>query len=196
MVSGEDDFQTDTVVRLLDRVRRGDASASKELLPVIYEELRAIAQSVFRRQDAGHTLQPTVLVHDAFVRLVQSDQEMEGSRHFYAIAAKAMRQILTDHARSRKAQKRGGDWARVTISERAVSGGTFGDVDVLDLEEAMEELTKMNPRHAELVELRFYGGLTIEEAADELGVSRQTAVNDWTMARAWLRKELTRGGGA
>ncbi|MEZ6197458.1 MAG: sigma-70 family RNA polymerase sigma factor [Planctomycetota bacterium] len=183
----------DTVVQLLDRVRRGDASASSELLPLIYEELRGLAQSIFRAQNPGHTLQPTVLVHDAFVRLVQSDVQLEGSRHFYAVAAKAMRQILTDHARARHAQKRGGEWARVTISDRAVSGGEFGDVDVLDLEEAMEDLARLNPRHAQLVELRFYGGLTIEEAAEELGVSRQTAVNDWTMARAWLRRELSRG---
>jgi RNA polymerase sigma factor (TIGR02999 family) len=195
-MEGESPGQSDTVVRLLDRVRSGDASASRELLPVIYEELRVIAQSVFRKQDAGHTLQPTVLVHDAFVRLVQSDLDLDNSRHFYAVAAKAMRQILTDHARARHAQKRGGDWARVTITDKAMSGGTFGDMDVLDLEEALEALAAMNPRHAQLVELRFYGGLSIEEAAEELQVSRQTAVNDWTMARAWLRKELTRGGEA
>ncbi|MEE9393290.1 MAG: sigma-70 family RNA polymerase sigma factor [Planctomycetota bacterium] len=185
------DDKNDTVIQLLARARAGDAEASSELLPVIYDELRSLAGGIFRSQNPGHTLQPTVLVHDAFVRLVDSDVELNGARHFYALAAKAMRQILTDHARKKQAQKRGGEWDKVTISDQSALG-TSDEVDILVLEEALEDLAKLNPRHAQLVELRFFGGLTIDEAAEELGVSRQTAVNDWTVARSWLKKEMCR----
>lgn len=180
----------DAILRLLRDARGGDAGAAGRLMDMIYEELRRLARAVFRDQKSNHTLQPTTLIHDAFVRLVQSDKELSSRRHFFALAAKAMRQILTDHARRKGALKRPGERDRVSMSDPSLVS-IQDSLDVVALDEALKDLAALNERHARLVELRFFGGLTIEEAAEELEVSRQTAVNDWTTARAWLRAQLS-----
>ena len=176
---------------LLQRLRAGDADAGRELLPVLYEELKRIAAHQFRGQAVGHTLQPTILVHEAFLRLVgHSASEWKDRRHFFAVAATAMRQTLIDRARSRKALKRGGpEKERVTLSGiPAPDGG----IDLIVLDDLLTRLAALDERQARLVELRFFAGLTEEEAAETLGVSLRTVQKDWRKARAWLLAELER----
>lgn len=178
------------VTLLLRESRAGDAGALARLLPAVYDELRRLAASYLRRERAGHTLQPTALAHEAWIRLVDATRvEWRDRAQFLAIAARSMRQILVDHARTRDAIKRGGAHDRVTLSR--VEGFTPGpDLDVLALEEALEALEALDPRKARIVELRFYGGLTAKEAASALGVSETTVENEWRFARAWLANRL------
>jgi RNA polymerase sigma factor (TIGR02999 family) len=155
----------------------------------VYDELHAIAQHMFRRQHGSHTLQATALVNEAWLRMAGRGR-FEGRSHFLGVAAKAMRHVLVDHARRGAAEKRGGDAQRVTL---ATSDGAEIDstpTDVLDLERALEKLEREEPRQARVVELRFYGGLTIQEIAAELGVSHMTVSTDWRKARSWLAREL------
>jgi RNA polymerase sigma factor (TIGR02999 family) len=181
------------VTKILDRLDGPDGPAAQELLPLVYEELRRLARAYFDRQGAAHTLQPTALVHEAFMRLADDrGADWSGRDHFFAVAAMAMRQILVDHARRRKARKRGGDWDRVTLEAAVAPSGT--DLDVVDLDEALQRLAAHDPRQARVVTLRFFGGLSNEAVADVLGVSRATVANDWRFARAWLAGELRRGG--
>lgn len=158
-----------------------------EIAETIYGELRAIADDCFRGQAGSHTLQPTALVNEAWLRL--AERSFCDRRHFVAVAARAMRQILVDHARRRGAQKRGGDARRVTIAEPAAPEG-LAQIDVVALDAALADLAEVDPRQARIVELRFFGGLDVAETAEALGVSPRTVELDWRMAKAWLSREL------
>ena len=162
--------------------------------PEVYQELRRLAGYYVRGERPDLTLQPTALVHEAYVRLLrEANTSWQNRAHFSAIAANAMRQILVEQARAHKALKRGGDHLRVTLVEDAAASPQ-GDPDVEALDEALEALAALEPRQARLVELRYFGGLTIEEAADELGVAPATVKRDWALARAWLRRRLEARG--
>jgi RNA polymerase sigma factor (TIGR02999 family) len=176
------------ITELLGRVRRGEAEAKALLVPRVYAELRALAGSYFRGRVA-QTLQPTALVHEVYLRLVRADgTEWKDRAHFMAVAATAMRQILTDRARRRVAAKRGGaDRERVTLSNVAAFTPA---VDVIALDDLLVRLAALDERQARLVELRFFGGLTEEEAAETMGVSLRTVQKDWRKAKAWLLAEL------
>jgi len=178
-----------------------------ELMPQVYDELRRLAANYLRRERPGQTLQATALVHEAFLRLSQEkNQPWENRTHFLAIAALSMRQILVQRARARHAEKRGGDAARITLDESVMSasaqgasarqghevGGT-GGVDVLALDAALEKLATLDAQQAKIVELRYFGGMTVEETAEALEISPATVKRHWTIARAWLRKELGEG---
>jgi RNA polymerase sigma-70 factor (ECF subfamily) len=160
------------------------------LLPVVYQELRRLAAAYIRHEKPGQTLQPTALVHEAYLRLMKDRPDRWQNRaHFCAIAAHSMRQILIERARARNAQKRWGEKARVTLDEGLVQGGERS-VDLLALDHAIERLAALDPEQARIVELRFFGGLTVEETADAIGVSPATVKRHWTVARAWLAREL------
>lgn len=178
------------VPRLVSRASLGDEAASARLMEIVYDELRALAGSYARGQRVGHTLQPTALVHEAFVKLIEGAPSGWNDReHFFAIAATAMRQVLTDHARARQTQKRGGGLAKVTLDEGLVAG-TSNDIDLVALDEALAELVEYDARKARVVDLRFFGGLTAEETARVLKVSVSTVESDWRAARAWLQARL------
>jgi RNA polymerase sigma-70 factor, ECF subfamily len=184
------------VTQVLAEVAAGSDSAAARLLPLVYDELRALARNHFRRQRSDHTLEPTALVHEAFLRLVGGEAgKLRDRAHFFAVAATAMRQILIDHARRRQAAKRGGELQRVALDAAAPPADdaalSVGGVDVLTLEDALQKLAERDPRKARVVELRVYGGLTCEQAAEVLGVSPKTVEGDWYMARAWLRSALS-----
>jgi len=181
------------VTLLLARSGQGDADATARLLEVVHEELRALAGGFARGQRAGHTLQPTALVHEAFLKLVHGGPPAWNDRaHFLAVAATAMRQILTDHARARAAQKRGGEWEKVSLSDlelgRDKENGS--EIDLLALDDALEKLRAFDPRKHRVVELRFFGGLTVEEVARVLELSTTTVESEWRAARAWLAARL------
>lgn len=179
---------------ILERWARGEAGASDELIGVVYAELRALAERKMRREPAEATLQPTSLVHEAFMRLVDASRiDFKGRAHFLAVAANVMRRILIEHARARRRQKRGGGWERITLSEDVAIAPGGRELEVLALDEALERLAALNPREARVVELRVFAGLTVDETAAALGVSARTVDEDWTMAKAWLRRELSRG---
>jgi RNA polymerase sigma-70 factor (ECF subfamily) len=171
-------------------VSDGDRQSLDSLLPVVYQELRRLAAAYIRNERPGQTLQPTALVHEAYLRLMKDRPERWQNRaHFCAIAAHSMRQILIERARARNAQKRWGDKARVTLDEALVHGGEQS-VDLLSLDAALERLAALDPDQARIVELRFFGGLTVEETAEQLDVSPATVKRHWTVARAWLAREL------
>jgi RNA polymerase sigma factor (TIGR02999 family) len=167
-----------------------DSQPAGELFAIVYDELRSLAENQLRRERPGHTLQPTALVHEALLRLVDIPVgDLEGRAHFFGIAARAMRQVLVDYARRRQAVKRGGELNRVTL-DTDLAGDDPAATDVLDLHEALTRLTAMDEALGRLVELRFFAGLTLDEAADAMGVSRRKAAKDWSVARLWLRREL------
>jgi len=181
------------VTQVLAQLRDGDQRAADKLLPMVYDEFRALARHYLGQERANHTLQPTALVHEAYLKLVdQTRVDWQGKSHFFAVAAQAMRRILVDHARSRQRDKRGGGRARVALDE-AVALSPQKDEDVLALDEVLERLGKLDPRQAKVVELRFFGGMSVEEVAQALGVSKRTVEGDWTFARAWLARELRQG---
>ncbi len=177
--------------RLLSAVEQGDPRAAEELLPLVYEELRQLAALKMADQPAGHTLQPTALVHEAYLRLVGAEQrKWQNSRHFLAAAAEAMRHILIDAARKKRRLKRGGDWRRVQLEE--VHLAVEADPDgLLAVDEALEDFEREDPAKAELVKLRFFAGLSLPEAAKALGLSLATAKRSWAFSRAWLYRRLT-----
>jgi RNA polymerase sigma-70 factor, ECF subfamily len=180
----------DRVSQWLDQARTGKTDAIAALLPLVYGELRRVAAAYLRREKPGQTLQPTALVHEAYLRLVRDRHVTWQNRaHFCAIAAHSMRQILIEKARARKAAKRGGAWARISLDE-GVGAAPGLDLDVEALDEALSRLESFDPQRARLVELRFFGGLSIDETAEVLGVSPATVKRGWTVARAWLRREL------
>jgi RNA polymerase sigma factor (TIGR02999 family) len=179
-----------SVTSLLAAARGGDRTALDSLLPLVYEELRRIARGQMRRERPGQTLDATALVHEAWLRLSASREVPATDRpHFIAIAAHLMRQILVERARARHAAKRGGRRERVTLDERLLPDAGRG-VDLLALDEALEKLAAAHPEHVRLVELRFFGGLTVEEAADALAASPATIKRRWALARAFLLREL------
>jgi len=172
----------------------GDESAAARLMDVVYDELRALAGSYFRARPGAHTLQPTALVHEAFVRVAERTGAVyEDRAHFSAICAVAMRGILADHARRRRARKRGGDWKRVGLTDVVTPSGGH-PVDALALDELLCELAQRSQRQARIVEYRYFSGMSVEEVARVLGVSRSTVEEDWRMARAWLMVQLRKGG--
>jgi RNA polymerase sigma factor (TIGR02999 family) len=180
--------QASTVTRILAELGAGDASALDRLLPLVYDELRVIASSQLRREASGHTLDPTALVHEAFLRLVDQREGFKNRGHFFGVAAQAMRRILVDYARRRRALKRDGG-VRVTLTEGA-GPDTGAAEQVLAVDEALGRLEQMDPRLARVVELRFFAGLSVEETALALGISSATVKRDWAAARAWLQREL------
>jgi RNA polymerase sigma-70 factor, ECF subfamily len=183
-----------SVTRLLEAVSEGDRAASEKLFPVVYDELRRLAQAVLSGERRGHTLQATALVHEAYVKLMAQESAGWKSRaEFMGIAAQAMRRILVDHARARNREKRGGGGAPVALSE-AMTLYEERAVDLSALDDALTRLAAFDARKARLVELRFFGGLSMEDAAALLGVPLRTLERDWTTARAWLRKELQGAG--
>ena len=181
----------ENVTQLLVRWEGGDRAALDALMPLVEQELRQLARSYLRRERSGHTLQPTALVNEAYLKLVdQRDARWQSRAHFYGVAAQLMRRILVDHARARAAEKRGGPQAyAVTLSE-ADRVSAQPALDLLAVHEALEELAALDPQQARVVELKFFGGLTIEETAEALGVSHATVERDWKAARAWLRRKL------
>jgi RNA polymerase sigma factor (TIGR02999 family) len=179
------------VTRLLKEWAQGDSSALDALTPLVYAELRRLADSYLRSESPGHTLQPTALVHEAYLRLVDRNApDWQNRSHFYGVAAHLMRQILVDHARTRQAVKRGGQAIQVSLEEDLVVSRER-DTDLVALDEALERLAALEPRKAQVVELRFFGGLSIEEIAKLLDVSDVTVRRDWQFAKAWLLRQLS-----
>jgi RNA polymerase sigma factor (TIGR02999 family) len=182
------------VTRILCAVEQGDPHAAEQLLPLVYDELRTLAAQKLSQERPGQTLQPTALVHEAYLRLVDVEkaQHWNSRGHFFAAAAEAMRRILLNRARDKQRGKRGGGWQRLDLDRLAVAGDASDD-DLLALDEALERLAQENPPCAAVVQLRFFAGLTLEEAAAALGLARRTADRYWAYARAWLYDALTEG---
>ncbi|MCP3996894.1 MAG: sigma-70 family RNA polymerase sigma factor [bacterium] len=181
------------VTLLLHRIKGGDTTAIDELLPLVYQHLRATAGEFFGGQPQQHTLQPTALVHEAFLKLVRNpEMNWRDRKHFFTVAATAMRQILVDHARGKARLKRGAGALHVTHSEIPSPFGAEG-VDILDLERALTKLAELSPRQARIIELWFFAGLKVDDVGKVLEVSDRTIRRDWTHARAWLRRELNEG---
>ena len=177
--------------RLIRKSRAGNEDALAKLLPLVYDELHRLAARYMRRERKGQTLQTTALVHEAYLRLVkQKNLAWENRAHFMAIAANLMRQILVERARARQARKRGGAGLRVTTLDESKVPAAESSVDVLALEEALTQLETFDPRRGRIVELRFFGGLTVEETAAALDVSPATVKREWSVARAWLHREM------
>lgn len=171
---------------------QGDAAALDRLVPLVYDELRRVARAHLRREAPGHVLQATGLVHEVFLRLVDVDRMTVTSRtHFFAIAARLMRQVLVDHARRKRADKRGGGATVISLDEMAPAAAPTAGVDVLALDEALDTLSSLDGRQCRVVELRFFAGLDIPEVADALGISTATVEREWAMAKAWLHQRLT-----
>ena len=182
------------ITQLLQAASGGDERAHAALVPVVYEELRRRAGALMRRETPNHTLQATALVHEAYLRLIQQDRaDWQGRAHFFAMASQFMRRILVDHARSRSRDKRGGGVVRVQLDE-GLAISPQRDADVLALDDALQRLAELDPRQAEIVVMRFFGGLTVDEVAAALDVSKRTVEAEWTMVKAWLRRELGRTG--
>ena len=182
----------DNVTRLLNEAADGEHQAAAELLPMVYDALRSLAAGYFINERQNHTLQPTALVHEAYVRLVnQAGIEWKSRSQFYVVAAKAMRNILVDHARGKNRVKRGGGWNKVALDGLADRGPDLdADLDYEALDRALTKLAELDERKARLVELRFFAGLSSPDAAGILEISRTTAAEQWRMARAWLHREL------
>ena len=180
------------VTKILCAIEQGDARAADELLPLVYDELRKLATAKMARETPGQTLQATALVHEAWLRLAGGENpRFSGKAHFFAAAAEAMRRILIDKARSKRAARHGGGQARTEFDENSLAA-TAAEDEMLAVHEALNRLAAQNPREAELVKLRYFVGMTLEEAAEALGISARTADNDWAHARVWLYQEIKR----
>jgi RNA polymerase sigma-70 factor (ECF subfamily) len=179
------------VTQLLVAWGGGDQAARDELMPLVYEELRRLAHQCIRRERPGHTLQTSALLNEAYLRLVdQKNIQWQDRAHFFGIAARLMRQVLVDYARKRRYAKRGGDAHRVSLDEAMIVSEERA-ADVVALDDALKGLAEIDPRQSQIVELRFFGGLSIDETAEVLGVSPGTVMRDWTLAKAWLRRAVT-----
>jgi len=179
------------VATMVDDARQGDEQALATLLPIVYDELRRLAASYMRRERPGQTLQATALVHDAYLRLLRDSKlSWQNRAHFFAIAARSMRQILIERARTRGAAKRGGSRIRVTFDAGLIAAAQGPDLDLEALDEALTRLAVLDAELARVVEVRFFGGLSIEETAEALNLSPATVKRRWTLARAWLAREL------
>ncbi len=184
---------SEDITAILKKVENGDDSAVNRLMPLVYDELRALAESYLKRERPDHTLQATALVHEAYVRLInQREVDWKNRTHFFAVAAQAIRRILVDHARYHQRSKRGGNRQRVELDEGAIISEAE-KLDFVALDEALNKLAGLHQRQAQIVELKFFGGLMLKEIAEFLGVSRRTVDGDWSMARAWLKRELQEG---
>ncbi len=178
------------ITLLLQELREGEKSALNELLPVVYAELRRLAGSYLRSERANHTLQPTALVHEAYLRLVGQEIEWQNRSHFFGVAARSMREILIDYARSRNSLKRGGEHKTQIVLNEAVSYGSGNNFDVLEIDEALKKLESLDKRQAQVVEMKFFGGLKIEEIAEVLSISPATVKREWATAKMFLSKIL------
>lgn len=179
------------ITEVLKKVRQGDQRAVDELLPMVYDQLRLLAHQYFKQQPSVHTLQPTAVVHEAYLKLCkQQDVDWRNRSHFFAVSANAMRNILVDHARGKAAEKRGGGLQRIEFDEGLLDG-IQSDENVLALDEALTKLEKLDQRQAKIVELRFFGGLIVKEIAEAMGISKRTVELEWKMIRVWLRRELS-----
>jgi RNA polymerase sigma factor (TIGR02999 family) len=182
---------THDVTRLLQEWANGASSALDALTPLVYAELRRLAAGYLRSEDPGHTLQPTALVHEAFIRMIGYVPDCHNRSEFFGLAARLMRHILVDHARARGADKRGGGQVvRLTLEEDII-GAREQDADLMALDEALVRLAALDPRKAQVVELRFFAGLSVEETAEALTLSDKTVRRDWQFAKAWLLRELS-----
>ncbi len=178
------------VTQILGELRRGNREAEERLIPLVYDELRRIAAMHLRRESPQHTLQPTALVHEAYLRLIRIEQiDWQGRSHFFAVSATLMRRILVDHARAQQAKKRGDGKAILSLNEALLPAPSRAP-EVLALDEALNRLALLDERQAKVVEMRFFAGMTEEEAGSALGVSARTVKRDWRLAKAWLYKEL------
>lgn len=181
------------VTRMLLNWGQGDQTALERLIPLVYDELRRLAHRYMQRERAGHTLQTTALVNEAYLRLVdQRKANFKNRAHFFAICANIMRRILVDYARSRRYRKREGEARKVSLEEAAALSSERA-AEVLAVDEALQSLASIDPRKSQIIELRFFGGLTIEETAEVIGASHATIEREWNMARAWLYREIGRG---
>jgi RNA polymerase sigma-70 factor, ECF subfamily len=193
MGTPENPSNNHVITRLLLDWKGGDLAAYEQLVPLVYDELYGIARRQMSKERREHTLQPSALVNEAFIRLINYDQvNWQNRRHFFSLAAKMMREVLVNYAASRKRHKRGGSYQRLTFDETLLSNPTAMALDdLLAIDEALEQLGQEDERCARVVELMFFGGLTEKETADELGVSDRTVKREWRYARLWLRRQLT-----
>jgi RNA polymerase sigma factor (TIGR02999 family) len=183
------------VTQLLHELGVGGQPATDRLFAAVYQELRNLAEQFFRKERPDQTLQATALVHEAYLKLLdQRNVDWQGRAHFLGVAAQAMRRILLDHARRRGAAKRGGGWQRITLNDKLIPG-LEPDAGLLALDAALEKLAELDSRQAQMVELRFFAGLSVEEVAKVLGMSKRSVEREWTMVRAWLRRELSKSSG-
>ena len=184
-------MQPSEATQILEDVQGGDHSAADRLFAIVYAELRKLAASHLGRERQNHTLQPTALVHEVYLKIVdQTRVDWRGRTHFFAVGAQIMRRILVDHARAHKAAKRGGGRHRITLDEK-LAAAPGRDEDVLALEEALAKLAQLDSRQAKMVELRFFGGLTVADVAEVLQMPKRSVEREWTMIRSWLRRELS-----
>ncbi len=189
MTAPESEFHSPPLARLAESSR----AAVRKLFPLVYRELRDLAAGHLTRERRDHTLQPTALVHEAYLRLIDQNRvEWHGPKHFLAVASRMMRRVLSDHARRHRAAKRGGEWQRVALPD-CLAETPGQEADLLDLDDALTRLEALDERQARVVELRFFGGLGIEETAQVLGVSKTTIETEWRIARMWLSRELSAG---
>ena len=179
--------------QILHAMSAGDRTGADELMELVYDDLRGLAQSHLQATPSDHVLQPTALVHEVFLKLVGSNVDWRSRSHFFALGAKAMRYILVDYARESSAQKRGGDRQRVPLADDLIVSAKR-DEDVLALDEALKVLTEIDPERAEIVEMRFFGGMTIKEVAESIGKSPRTVDKQWAATRVWLRRHLAEHG--
>lgn len=184
------DLVDSQVTSLLSRIADGDNAAADALLPIVYEQLRRMAAGAMHAQSPAHTLQPTALVHEVYLKLIGPDRVFADRMHFMAVASMAMRQVLTDHARRVRAARRGGDRQRIDVETNGLAGRAGELIDAVALDEALTRLADLDPRRHRVVELRFFGGLTVDEVAEILAVSKSTVEADWRAARAWLMADL------
>ena len=185
--------QTQKITELLHEWSDGDGTALDELFPLVYDELHRQAARHLRRERQDHTLQTTALIHEAYLKLIdQREVNWESRTHFFAIAAQMMRRILIDYARAKHRGKRGGDAVNLPLEEAALIVGDEKSIDLIALDEALNRLAKIDAQQVRVVELRYFSGLSLEETAEALKVSRTTVANDWAVAKAWLHRELTR----
>lgn len=181
------------ITQMLREWSEGKQEAFDELIPLVYEELHRQATRYLRRENRNHTIQTTALINEAYLRLVnQKGVAWESRTHFFAFAANAMRQVLVDYARTKNRQKRGGEMQKVDLDDALMVADSEKDVNLVALDEALTKLEKIDKRQAQVVELRYFSGLSLEETADVLYISRATAAREWTMARVWLHRELTK----
>jgi len=180
------------ITQLLLKWRAGDTTALERLIPLVYNELRRLARQCMRKERAGHTLQTTALVNEAYLRLVKSSRvDWQDRAHFFAVASQLMRRVLVDEARRRKLQKRGGEFTRLTLSDEVLPARQQREIDLIALDEALERLAEFAPRKCKVVEMRFFGGLSIDQTSAVLGVSVDIVKREWRTAKLWLLEELS-----